>query len=78
MWPCPHPTGNLTDIMPSHYQRIGNERPMASPRNRLGTHQDRRLLPGKLDATYKVLDKLRRLHVVGITSEPGIPPTDVD
>src|ERR1035438_4535687 len=46
-------------------QRIGNERAMATPRHRFGTHDCDPFLLGQPNQFFEVLRKLGRLHEIG-------------
>lgn len=59
-------------------QRIGNERAVASPRHRLGTHQDQSLAFFRLrNQSIDRLLEFFRLHVIRVTAERPVPPTFV-
>lgn len=51
---------------------------MATPRNRLCTHQCDTLALCERYAPVETLPKRRRLHVIGVTAEAGISPRHID
>src|ERR1035438_2579537 len=58
-------------------QCIGDERTVTPPRHRFGAHQCNLLLVCQSDQFIKAQLKLRRLHVICVTSKRSISPTHV-
>ncbi len=59
-------------------QGIGDERAMTTPWQRFSAHQGDSLLVRQPDQFVEAPLKLRRLHVIRITSKGGIAPTQVE
>jgi hypothetical protein len=58
-------------------QGVRDERTMAAPWQRFGTHQCDPALVGQLNQFFEAFRKFRSLHVIRITSERGISPAQV-
>src|SRR6476469_8109350 len=56
-------------------ERVGNQRPVATPWHRLGAHQDDALALREVDATPQAIVERRRLHVVRVTTETRVSPS---
>ncbi len=69
---------NVPDGNAAHRQGIGNERPVAPPRDRFRAHR-RRVPPfGQAQQFHQILLEFGGLHVVCVTAEVEIPPAGVN
>jgi len=57
--------------------RVGDEKPMAAPRNRFGAHDHRRLEPRERQKIFECLLELPCLHIVGEGPETRVAPLSV-
>jgi len=69
--------GDFQRMDASHQQCVCDQRTVAAPWNRLGTHDRRPLLPGKCDEFVETLLELARPHVIRKPPEPGVSPARV-
>jgi hypothetical protein len=58
-------------------ERVGEERAVTPPRHRLRAHDRDRSLLGERPELAEPLLELRRLHVIGVAAEGGVPPGGV-
>jgi len=77
MLPCPRNAKNIFHRKSPHHQRIPDQRPMAPPRHRLGTHDRRSLVARELLQTLQPRQKLLRLHIIRISAKTSIVPTHI-
>jgi hypothetical protein len=69
---------DVEDSPSGHRQRVGDQRAVASPRHRLGTH-DGRGAPGReLLETREARGEALALHVVRIPSKGRVAPAEID
>lgn len=54
-----------------------NQGAMAAPGHRLGAYQGDWFFPGHVDQHLQILRELRRLHVIGVTSERWVTPGSI-
>lgn len=60
-------------------ERIGDERPIAAPRKRLGADDDDGTIAlGEVDELLKSLYEHLHLHVIGEAAKPGVSPSEID
>ncbi len=78
MRPRANAAGNLVRLDASRQQRVRNQCPVATPRHRLGAHQDDALPLRQVDTRLQAVLECCGLHVVGIATEAGVAPGRVD
>ena len=71
-------SNDVLDANTPNKKCVANQRPMASPGNRFGTHQRAALAGRKFRDPLNVLGELRRLHVIRIAAKREIVPSRVD
>ena len=77
MWARVGGADDFAHIDTARNQRIGDERPVASPGNSFRAHQGDSLRRRQLKTLFEGILKLRRLHVVGIAAKARIAPSHV-
>ena len=70
-------THNIPDLESANGERIRHQRTVASPRNCFSAHQHTRLYFREFDGAFQTRFKLRRLHVIGESSEAGVVPAQI-
>jgi len=60
---------DVLDANASNQKCVANQRSMASPGNRFGTHQGAALTARQFHHPFHVLGELRRLHVIRIAAK---------
>src|SRR5438132_13698429 len=78
MWTSSRRALNFLDGKTPNQERVGNQRTMTAPRHRLSAHQCNSLPRRERHQLLQSNLKLRRLHVVCITSKALVPPARVD
>jgi len=68
---------DVLDWDPSHRQRIGNQRPMATPGHSLGAHDRGPFTRCRLNQLLYACFECRGLHVIGVPAERGVAPARV-
>lgn len=61
----------------ANQQGVGDERTMTAPWHSFRAHQDNSALVCEADQLFEALGKLRRLHVIRVTSKGGVSPPHV-
>src|SRR5690606_16802868 len=70
-------THDVRDGDAAHGERVGDERAVAAPGDRLSAHDGDLFTTGEVDQFVERRGKLRRLHVVGKAAERGVAPSSV-
>ena len=65
---------DIVYLKPARYHRISNQRTMAAPGHRLGTHHNGRAFLHLLRQPVDFGRELRRLHVVGVAAKSLVTP----
>jgi len=60
---------DVLDTNAANKECVANQRSMASPRYRFGTHQRTALTGRHVHHPFNVLGELRRLHVIGVATK---------
>lgn len=68
---------NVKDRNSTRDDRIGDQRPMAAPGNRLGAHDGGGLEISEGQKFIESLLKFARFHIVGVSTEAGVSPQSV-
>ena len=71
-------SNDVLDANAPNKKCVANQRPMASPGNRFGTHQRAALAGRQFRDPLNVLGELRRLHVIRIAAKREIVPAGVE
>jgi len=74
----PRGAGDFERLDAAHDQRVGNERTVAAPRNRLGAHDRRGRRSGEGDQLIDSICECFRLHVVRISTKRFVAPSEID
>ena len=77
MRPRTNAADNLAGFDASGHECVGNQRAVATPRQRLSAHQYDLFTLRELNTAAQTRFERRSLHVVGIAAEAGIPPSHV-
>ena len=75
--PAPSLVDYLLDWDAAHAERVRDQRAVAAPRHRFGTHDGGAALGRQLDQLLDGCPELRRLHVVGVAAKRCIAPARV-
>jgi len=67
----------MPDIPATTHQRIGNQRPVAAPRDGFGAHNRRWALPSMPHQLFQRLPEFSCLHIVGVPAKTVIAPSNV-
>ncbi len=78
MFVCLDRRNDMPDIPAVRNQRIGDQRAMAAPRDSLGAHDRRPPVRAIGHQLFKGFLEFVCLHIVGIASKAGVPPSVVD
>jgi hypothetical protein len=73
----PDGVGDLAHLDTSGQQRVGDQRPMATPQHGFRAHQHHALVFRESNTPIQTVRELRRLHVIGIATEAGVAPRGV-
>ena len=69
---------NMVNFPATAHQRIGNQRPMAAPRDRFRAHDGCRLFRAIRHKLFNGSLEFVRLHIVGVSAKTGVAPSVVD